>query len=107
MDLQVNDGVLSVTRVSFWPKEGASDRIGGGLIVFGDAFKVIFSVFKKDEGGYRVAWPSRKVGDKWYNDAEPVNREAREAIDALVLKKVASELGEDKVRKPVDKDDLW
>lgn len=42
-------------------------------------------VYMKDGGGYRLSYPTKKVGMNRYNIFKPINRETQEAIEAAVL----------------------
>ena len=77
------------------PKEGL---IGFASFVLDEKYYVssVAIYTRLDGSGYRLVYPTKKVGDKNINIFHPINSEVGKAIDEVVIRKV-NELFDDKL----------
>lgn len=67
------------------PKDGL---VGfASFVLDGNLYLGSIGIFTRPEGGYRLTYPTKKVGDRNINIFHPINREFAEAIEKEIIKK--------------------
>jgi len=77
--------IEEVQIVPIKPKDGL---VGFASIVFGGIYLGSIGIYKKlNNEGFRLLYPTRKIGEKNINVFHPINREVSEQIEKEVLEK--------------------
>jgi len=88
---------MKLTDVKLWkPKTDKSNApLVSGYIEFDNILRVRVAVFasKKEDSEYFVSFPSKKVGDKWYDDVQFLDDTFAKDVRRAVLDKTRSVLG--------------
>lgn len=63
------------------------------FVVNGDLYVGNVAIYTKLSGGYRLVWPTRKVGDRDISIVYPISKEAGAAIEAAVTEKYNDLMG--------------
>lgn len=64
-----------------------------GLVAFasfvldGNLYLGSIGIFTRPEGGYRLTYPTKKVGDRNINIFHPINKKFAEAVEKEIIKK--------------------
>ncbi len=81
---------MKITEVQIIPIKANNGLIAFGSILFDDClFLGSIGIHKKlDRSGYRITYPTKKIGDKDINIFHPINKEVSKLIEDEIVKKV-------------------
>jgi len=81
---------MKITEVQIIPIKANNGLIAFGSILFDDSlFLSSIGIHKKLDGsGYRITYPTKKIGDKDINIFHPINKEVSKLIEDEIVKKV-------------------
>ncbi|OGZ24022.1 MAG: hypothetical protein A3I85_02280 [Candidatus Nealsonbacteria bacterium RIFCSPLOWO2_02_FULL_38_63] len=96
-----------ISEIQFYPVKPKDGLLGFVSFVVDDKFWMgSIAVFTRLEGGYRLVYPTRKVGSQNINIFHPINRDASLQVESAVIKKVEQIFNEDyKSTEPTEK--MW
>jgi DNA-binding cell septation regulator SpoVG len=82
--------ILKISEIEFIPVKPKKGLIGFASFVLDEKYYVssVAIYTRLDGSGYRLVYPTKKVGEKNINIFHPINREVAEAIEEAVTKKV-------------------
>ncbi len=67
------------------PKDGL---VGfASFILDGNLYLGSIGIFTRPEGGYRLAYPTKKIGDRNINIFHPINKDFANKVEAEIIKK--------------------
>lgn len=80
---------INVTEVNIMPIRPKNGLVGFASVVFaGGLYLGSIGIHTRTDGnGYRITYPTRKVGDRSFNYYNPINRETSKLIEDAVLAK--------------------
>jgi len=85
-----------ISEIQFYPVKPKDGLLGFVSFVVDSKFWMgSIAVFTRLEGGYRLVYPTRKVGDQNINIFHPINRDTSLQVEAVVIKKVEQIFNED------------
>ena len=81
---------MKITEVQIIPIKANNGLIAFGSVLFNDClFLGSIGIHKKLDGsGYRITYPTKKIGDKDINIFHPINKEVSKLIEDEIVKKV-------------------
>lgn len=81
---------MKITEVQIIPIKANNGLIAFGNILFDDClFLGSIGIHKKLDGsGYRITYPTKKIGDKDINIFHPINKKMSNLIEDEIVKKV-------------------
>lgn len=81
---------MKITEVQIIPIKANNGLIAFGSILFDDClFLGSIGIHKKLDGsGYRITYPTKKIGEKDINIFHPINKEVSKLIEDEIIKKV-------------------
>jgi stage V sporulation protein G len=81
---------MKITEVQIIPIKANNGLIAFGSILFDNRlFLGSIGIHKKLDGsGYRITYPTKKIGDKDINIFHPINKEVSKLIEDEIIKKV-------------------
>lgn len=78
-----------VTEIEIIPVKPQGGLIGFASFVIDEKFYVSsVAIFTKLDGGYRLAYPAKRVGERNINIFHPIKAEVGKAIEAAITQKV-------------------
>jgi stage V sporulation protein G len=82
--------ILKISEIEFIPVKPKEGLIGFASFVLDEKYYVssVAIYTRLDGSGYRLVYPTKKVGDRNINIFHPINREVAEVIEEAVAKKV-------------------
>jgi stage V sporulation protein G len=82
--------ILKISEIQIIPIKPKEGLIGFASFVLDEKYYVssVAIYTRLDGSGYRLVYPTKKVGEKNINIFHPINREAADAIEEAVVKKV-------------------
>lgn len=82
---------MKITEIQIIPIKTSNGLIAFGSILFNDClFLGSIGIHKKLDGsGYRITYPTKKIGDKDINIFHPINKETSKFIENEIIKKVS------------------
>lgn len=81
---------MKVSEVQIVPVKPDEGLIGFASCVVDDAFYIgSIAVFTRLGGGFRLVYPTKKIGERHLHYHHPISREASAAIEAAVLRRAA------------------
>lgn len=93
----MNSETTKITEIEIIPVKPHEGLIGFASFILDEKFYVSsVAIFTKLDGsGYRLVYPSKKVGEKNINIFHPINSEVGKAIEEAVTEKVNKLFSED------------
>lgn len=81
---------MKITEVQIIPIKANNGLIAFGSVLFDDCmFLGSIGIHKKLDGsGYRITYPTKKIGEKDINIFHPINKEVSKLIEDEITKKV-------------------
>jgi len=81
---------MRITEVQIIPIKANNGLIAFGSVLFDDClFLGSIGIHKKLDGsGYRITYPTKKIGEKDINIFHPINKEVSKLIEDEIIKKV-------------------
>lgn len=81
---------MKITEVQIIPIKANNGLIAFGSVLFGDClFLGSIGIHKKLDGsGYRITYPTKKIGERDINIFHPINKEISKLIEDEIIKKV-------------------
>jgi stage V sporulation protein G len=81
---------MKITEIQIIPIKANNGLIAFGSVLFDDClFLGSIGIHKKLDGsGYRITYPTKKIGDKDINIFHPINKEVSKLIENEIVKKV-------------------
>ncbi|MCX6781896.1 MAG: septation protein SpoVG family protein [Candidatus Magasanikbacteria bacterium] len=81
---------MKITEVQIIPIKANNGLIAFGSVLFDDClFLGSIGIHKKLDGsGYRITYPTKKIGEKDINIFHPINKEVSKLIEDEIIKKV-------------------
>jgi stage V sporulation protein G len=81
---------MKITEIQIIPIKANNGLIAFGSVLFDDClFLGSIGIHKKLDGsGYRITYPTKKIGDKDINIFHPINKEVSKLIEDEIVKKV-------------------
>ncbi len=81
---------MKITEIQITPIKPKDGLVGFASIVVEDGLYMGFiGVYTRLDGsGYRLTYPTKKIGDSSINIYHPINREASKAIEQAVFNKL-------------------
>jgi DNA-binding cell septation regulator SpoVG len=81
---------MKITKIQIIPIKANNGLIAFGSVLFDDClFLGSIGIHKKLDGsGYRITYPTKKIGDKDINIFHPINKEVSKLIEDEIVKKV-------------------
>lgn len=77
---------IKINEVQIVPIKPNNGLVGFASFVFDNCFHLgSIGIYTRPQGGYRLTYPTRKVGDSSLNIFYPINREVAEAIEKLII----------------------
>ena len=88
--------IVKVSEIEIIPIKPQSGLIAFACFVLDEKYYVssVAIYTRLDGSGYRLVYPTKKIGERNINIFHPINREASEAISEAVIKKVNELFGE-------------
>lgn len=81
---------MKITEVQIIPIKANNGLIAFGNVLFDDSlFLGSIGIHKKLDGnGYRITYPTKKIGEKNINIFHPINKQTSKLIEDEIIKKV-------------------
>lgn len=81
---------MKITEVQIIPIKANNGLIAFGSVLFNDClFLGSIGIHRKLDGsGYRITYPTKKIGEKDINIFHPINKEVSKLIKDEIIKKV-------------------
>ena len=82
---------MKITEIQIIPIKANNGLIAFGSVLLDNSlFLGSIGIHKKLDGsGYRITYPTKKIGDKDINIFHPINKEASKFIEDEIIKKVS------------------
>ena len=77
--------ITEVTIIPIKPKEGLVAL--ASCVIDEKVYLGSIGIYTKLEGGYRLTYPTKKVGDKNFNIFHPISKEAGDKIEGAIIKR--------------------
>lgn len=85
-----------ISEIQFYPVKPKDGLLGFvSFVVDGKFWMGSVAIFTRLEGGYRLVYPTRKVGGQNINIFHPINRDVSLQVETAVIKKVEQIFNED------------
>jgi len=86
---------LIITEIQILPIKPQNGLVAFGSVIFNDCLYLgsIGVHTKLDGNGYRITYPTKKVGSKDLNIYHPINKETSQAIEQAITQKAKEILG--------------
>jgi stage V sporulation protein G len=80
----------AVTEVQFYPVKPKNGLIGfASMLIFNSIYLSSIGVYTRKNGkGYRITYPTKKIGKKNFNIFHPINKDMAALLEAAVIAKV-------------------
>jgi len=79
---------MEISEIQIVPIKPNNGLVGfASLVLYGGLYLSSIGIFTRLEGGYRLTYPTKKVGNRDINIFHPINKEFAEAIEKAVIKK--------------------
>ncbi len=79
---------MKISEIQIVPIKPSNGLIGFTSFVLNDSLYLgSIGIFTRPEGGYRLTYPTKKVGNRDINLFHPINKEFAKAIEKAVIKK--------------------
>lgn len=80
---------MKITEVNITPIKPQNGLVAFASVVFNNSLYLgSIGVYTRLDGtGYRITYPTKKIGDKNINIYHPINRETSEAIEKAIITK--------------------
>lgn len=86
----------TISEIQFFPVKPKDGLLGFvSFVVDGKFWMGSIAIFSRLEGGYRLVYPTRKVGGQNVNIFHPINRDVSLQVETAVIKKVEQIFNED------------
>lgn len=86
----------TISEIQFYPVKPKDGLLGFvSFVIDGKFWMGSIAVFSRLEGGYRLVYPTRKVGGQNINIFHPINRDVSLQVETAVIKKVEQIFNED------------
>lgn len=97
----------TISEIQFYPVKPKDGLLGFVSFVVDNKFWMgSVAVFSRKNGGYRLVYPTRKVGDQNINIFHPINQDIGSWVETAISEKVAEIFNENyESAKPTDK--MW
>ena len=93
--------MYKITDVQITPIKPKDGLLGFASVVFNGSFYLgSIGIMTRPEGGYRIAYPTRKISKGSFNIFHPINRDIARAMENAIIEKF------EQVTKS-DKPDSW
>jgi len=81
---------MKITEIQIIPIKPKNGLVGfAGVVLDNSLYLGSIGVYTRIDGsGYRLTYPTKKIGDKSINIYHPINRETSKAIEQAVFKKL-------------------
>lgn len=80
--------MYKITDVQVTPIKPKDGLVGFASVVFNDAFYLgSIGIVTKPQGGYRLAYPTRKLSNTTFNVFHPINRDVASAMEAAIIER--------------------
>jgi DNA-binding cell septation regulator SpoVG len=81
---------MKITEIQITPIKPKDGLVGFASVVLENSLYLGFiGVYTRLDGlGYRLTYPTKKIGDKSINIYHPINKEASKSIELAVFKKL-------------------
>lgn len=88
--------MLEITEIQIAPIKPRNGLVGFANIVIENSIHLgsIGIHAKLDKSGYRITYPTKKVGERDLNIFYPINREMSKKIEEAIIKKAEQMFGE-------------
>lgn len=86
---------MTITEAQIVPIKPQNGLVAFASVVFDNCLYLgSIGVYTRLDGtGYRITYPTKTIGNKNLNIYHPINKEASEAIEKAIIKKVKELLG--------------
>lgn len=79
---------MEISEIQIVPIKPNNGLVGFvSFVLNDDLYLGSIGIFTRPEGGYRLTYPTKKVGNRDINIFHPINKEFAEAIEKAVIKK--------------------
>lgn len=80
---------MRITETQIIPIKAKDGLMAFGSVIFDNCLYLgSIGIYKKLNGnGYRITYPTKKIGDKNINLYHPINKETSEAIEKAIISK--------------------
>ncbi len=80
---------IEVSEIQIVPVKPDNGKIAHASCVINNAFYLgSLAVYTKLNGGYRVVYPSKKVGDRSINIFHPISKPIAESLETEIIRKI-------------------
>jgi len=81
---------MKITEINITPIKPKDGLVGFASVVLDNSIYLGFiGIYTKLDGtGYRLTYPTKKIGDKSINIYHPINKEASKVIEETIFKKL-------------------
>jgi len=86
---------MKITEIQIIPIKANNGLVAFGSVVFNNSLYLgSIGIHKKLDGsGYRLTYPTKKIGDKDINIYHPINRKISLQIEEAIINKIVEILG--------------
>lgn len=80
---------MKITEIQIIPIKPKDGLVAfGSLVLDGCLYLGSIGIYQKLDGsGYRITYPTKKIGDKNINIYHPINQEASRAVETAIIEK--------------------
>ena len=86
---------MKITEIQIIPIKASNGLVAFGSVLFDDCLYLgSIGIHKRLDGaGYRITYPTKKIGNKDLNIYHPVNKETSKLIESEIISKAMQILG--------------
>lgn len=82
--------IFKVSEVQFVPVKPDNGLVGFASCILDDCYYVgSIAIFTRLSGGYRLVFPTKKVGDRHLHHHHPITKEMSKAMEEAILSRAA------------------
>lgn len=79
---------MKISEIQIIPIKPINGLVGFASFVLDESLYLgSIGIFTRPQGGYRLTYPTKKVGNRDINIFHPINKEFSEAVEKAVIKK--------------------
>jgi len=86
---------MKITEIQIIPIKANDGLVAFGSVIFDNSLYLgSIGIYKKLDGsGYRITYPTKKIGYKDINIYHPINKETSKAIEKEIIERIRGLLG--------------
>jgi stage V sporulation protein G len=86
-----------LSEIQIIPIKPQNGLVGfASFILDGNLYLGSIGIFTRPEGGYRLTYPTKKVGDRNINIFHPINKDFANEVEAEIIKKFEEVMNNDR-----------